>query len=270
MNPELSRRAARALNSRVALDLSFDDRKLFAAAVAKADEFESLPLPFQELILGAEIGTKGLKHLPGRHNQQRHAGARGINGQANNLMINAKKDEPEITGSLMEVAGDHGGEIVGLEFRFKSEESLKRKMTQKFKENTEAGPADVAASINDSLRYTVLFDEDNYVNGSLAVMKSLKVKGYEFTAVKNYWKMGEGDYKGVNTTFKTKSGTKVELQFHTKKSLDTKQNVNHRVYEKFRVETSPKLRAQYMQEMQNNWMDVNMPEHVGAIALGEI
>jgi hypothetical protein len=50
---------------------------------------------------------------------------------ANQLLEHARRREPPITEDLQKIALEVSAEVIGLEYRFKSQESLTRKITEK-------------------------------------------------------------------------------------------------------------------------------------------
>ena len=118
----------------------------------------------------------------------------------------AAEAEIWITPTLSYLAQYYEGNMVGLEFRFKSHESTVRKIESRMQRDNLENPRDV--SIRDSLRYTMRFTDqpaghhDDAVAGVLALMEST---GHSVLTVKNYWPSGD-DYSGVNTTLKAPNG----------------------------------------------------------------
>lgn len=206
--------------------------------------------------------TEIQKH--GSHNQQDHAGKRGkgssgeykgnaLNDPDNppgasspeaNAAAKATRDkaalsEPAITQDMIDMAGDHGAEMSGLDYRLKSEKSLARKIDDE-KGAFEGGADEAAADMSDVVRYTMIFDDKQYTAGVEGVLADLESKGYQ-TRVKNYWDDGD-PYQGINVAAIHPDGTKFELQFHTPTSQDFKDGVQHLAYEKYRVTDDPRVR----------------------------
>ncbi len=67
-------------------------------------------------------------------------------------------------------------------------------------------------------------------------------------------------YKGINTNIKSSDGQIFELQFHTPNSFNVKQNINHVLYEEFRLLDQNSERAielkQIMIDYTSNFMEV--------------
>lgn len=223
-----------------------------------------------------------VKHLPGKHDQSSHNRGRGGAGggggvpaldenvkppegkysaeavaEAAALRGKAEKIEPEMTATMQKLAEEHGGKLEGLEYRLKGEDSLARKIDADAVKEYDGDRARAAGNISDSVRYTMVVDDDNYTAAVGSTIKQLESEGYSVRA-KNFWKEGD-DYQGINAKA-TKDGVTVELQFHTPASLgfkegrqgfiDPKYNVLnratgkrvplslHAVYENYRTATS--------------------------------
>jgi hypothetical protein len=163
----------------------------------------------------------------------------------------AKKNEPVITKDLQNVGKGTGGELVGLDKRFKTEDSLTRKFTdrtqpkvleaQKKGKNVEeirnkAIQKEVGKN-NDALRYTYTFTPEKYAEGFNQTVKALEKQGYKLFQSDNYWSLkGTKDdkgYRGINAAFIAPNGQKFEVQFHTQESFKLK-NDNHHLYEETR------------------------------------
>lgn len=161
------------------------------------------------------------------------------------MMEMARRNEPDTTLALSVLALEYGGDMVGLNFRFKSEESLLRKMLDRAGEH--GGDAGLTAiNISDSLRYTMMFSTQRYTAGTKGVLESLTSSGYR-TRVKNFWEKGD-PYNGVNVALMTPKGHPFELQFHTPESLKAK-DITHRLYEDWRTNPDPKVRKELAEQM---------------------
>jgi len=161
---------------------------------------------------------------------------RGINSIAAESIKAHKVIEKKVTPTLESLANDQGGQLTGLENKFKSLESLSRKIMQEAKEGG-LTLEEAAQEISDVLRYTITFDNpSDFVNKVKAVQKGLADNGYE--RYDNKWKnyFGPGDaYDGYNTVLLDPStGLRFELQFHTAGSIRIK-SVVHELYAEWRV-----------------------------------
>lgn len=136
----------------------------------------------------------------------------------------AKKEEPKITNDVISAARSVGSKMYGLENKLKTEESLTRKIKTDAAEKG-ISESEAAKSIKDSVRYTTITNDNNFVKNYNSVKSSLEAKGYEETRCRNYWDMysrGEVKHKSVQSVFKTPSGYEFEIQFQTPSSQAAK------------------------------------------------
>jgi hypothetical protein len=86
-------------------------------------------------------------------------------------------------------------------------------------------PQELALEIHDGIRYTFIFDPEQYVNGVREMTRELEENDFEFGVQKNTWDNDE--YKGVNTRWLDhESGLRFEVQFHTEQSWMVKQQTH--------------------------------------------
>ncbi|WP_101612884.1 ALF repeat-containing protein [Amycolatopsis sp. BJA-103] len=174
------------------------------------------------------------------------------NAWANKKMNEAKDREPAITPKVDEVAKKiPTGERVGQGYELKDKgqapyPSFKRKLFDEMNPRPEKpgapappkrSPDEVADKMNDLVRYTINFPKGTY---SLGVQNALVefAKYFDEVKVKNFWvkkEAGEGNYPGINVTYKTKDGQLFEVQFHTPESFHAKGDAEHWGYEKKRA-----------------------------------
>lgn len=139
--------------------------------------------------------------------------------QARELLEKASKVEPQVTEKLQSAAGQSGGEMLGLEHRLKSPDSLARKIEDGTKPE----------KISDALRYTMSFPPEQYTQGVQQVRSDLMANGYQENKVANTF--GDGNpYQGINNSYE-KEGQVFELQFHTPETFAIKSGENHKLYE---------------------------------------
>jgi hypothetical protein len=173
-------------------------------------------------------------------------------GFADDLIGNARRAEAEVTRDLRGLPGT----LEGLEFRLKTAESLARKirMDARFENITEA---EAAGKINDALRYTKVFSPEEYAANVRGVVTELQERGYSVVKWKDTW---DGEmYKGINAVFRSPSGSRFELQFHTPKSFDLKNRINHRLYEAWRLSQDARERYRLSSRMRRNSRRVDRP-----------
>ncbi len=172
---------------------------------------------------------------------------------AKTLRTQAVKNEPQITEDLQTIASEVSAEMVGLEHRFKSAESLTRKITEEsaksakslidfgysVDEAIEKSTKRRAERNNDALRYTFVFPLEKYVFGFRQTVEKLRQTGYEIPKNKiwNAWKnigtLFDKGYRGINITIISSRKQIFELQFHTGASYELKTET-HLLYEESR------------------------------------
>jgi hypothetical protein len=211
-----------------------------------------------------------LHYGPGPHksgsSQDVHGkkGRRGVSSPkalAKAKVDEAQKIEPAITKIIKAKAEELGGELVGLENRLKSEESMARKIKNDA-EKEGVSYEERAATITDAVRYTVIYDPDEFVEKAKATQAALEAEGWQQYDHKyrNYFKPGNA-YQGYNTVMEHKeTGMLFELQYHTPETILIKAR-NHKIYEEFRnlKENDPKAVSLWNQ-MIENWKQYQRPK----------
>ena len=200
--------------------------------------------------------------------------------EAVNSIKQVRQNESIITKDLQTIGKQSGGELVGLDKRFKSEESLTRKFAdriqsrvieaeKKGKNVDEIRNKYLQKEVdrnNDALRYTYTFSPEKYAEGYNQTVKVLEKQGYKLEKLDNYWLLkGTKDdtgYRGMNATFIAPNGQKFELQFHTPESFKFK-NDNHYLYEEVRnPKTSQKRKDEIDQQNINASKSLETPQNV--------
>jgi hypothetical protein len=157
---------------------------------------------------------------------------------AQELLAKARENEPKITRDLKKIALEVSAEMFGLEHKFKTEESLIRKLAeyagddfQKLNRKTK--------SVNDVLRYTFILSFDKYADSFYQTLKILDKFGYQILE-RRIWNSWENigtefdkGYRGINITIISFRKQKFELQFHTKESCGLKTET-HNLYKEIR------------------------------------
>ena len=177
----------------------------------------------------------------------------------------ARAVEPQITDLLRSLAQRYNGRLEGLDFRFKTEESLARKIS---------GEAlviwiwfsHVAEIILDVLRYTTIFPDETYAQGVTATLQELISQGYTEIKFQNTW--GQEGYQGINAAYRTPEGFVFELQFHTSASHNAKEYGTHALYEQQRLlDPIADRQAFRILEAQQNAIFATVPTPAGARGL---
>lgn len=183
---------------------------------------------------------------------------------ANKEINKIKPAELKITDDLKTIASANDSELANLQYRFKSVESLARKIESDAIEK-EISFEEAADLITDKLRYTIVSKNDQFTDNYFKTVNKLKKKGYKVIRIKNTFKDG-ATYKGVNTLVKNNNGVIFELQYHTNESLQLKENELHKLYEKQRL--LPKSSKEYndlKKEMINISSRIKNPKGVESI-----
>lgn len=220
------------------------------------------------------------KHQQGKHDQKTHGRGRSsvdlppIRDKeptaerspesveaARRLRAQAVAAEPEFTSMMTGVVLENGGRLEHLEHRVKTTDSLARKIQLKADEHN-VSVDEAAGLIGDTVRYTSVFPDADYVQGTKSVIETLRSEGYE-VQVKDYWSRTDDPYKGVNIKAQ-RDGLMVELQTHTPGSLAVKEGKMHKLYEDFRQEKAPQRQAQLKDDMMKVSQEIPQPPGIGA------
>jgi len=202
------------------------------------------------------------KHLAGKHDQRSHSGKSSSHGgyqlnEPKNPQPSAGKYgedsvqaakaerariaeiEPAMTREMIDIANAHGATMEGLDHRLKSDESLARKVDAEKDTDFGGDATKTAQSMSDVVRYTMTYPDAEYAGNVESTIADMEARGYK-ARVKNYWEMDD-PYQGINVALTHPSGIKVELQFHTPRSVKVKETV-HGLLDKFRAEPNARTR----------------------------
>ena len=143
---------------------------------------------------------------------------------ADKVYARASKNEPEITKDIVGSVSQSGAKMYGLQYRLKQPTSIAGKIASDSKED---GVSFVESSrgIKDSVRYTAVSSNDNFVRNYKSIKSNLESKGYEETRCKNFfvkYQNGEVQHKAVQCTYKSPKGFIFEVQFQTPESQAAK------------------------------------------------
>ena len=241
------------------------DEEIDDAAEAWATLLDEVLLPAPEPM--AEGG--GMLLLEEKYNphQARDRTGKWTSGGGGDLIAQAKAAEPGITADLQALAGQHGGEMVGLENRLKEGPSLERKIAN-YQEQGGLTRAQAEASVNDAVRYTMVFDEHGYSAGVGEVAGRMQAAGYTLhRKPRNYFATpDETGYLGINSVWVSPSGQRFELQFHTPASFKLKSE-SHVWYDEHRRARTREGRAAVEHKMRSAWGLVSHPPGAAALLL---
>lgn len=178
------------------------------------------------------LGDSGWKH-PDNPDK---ALSRNDNAAVDKFLDDARKAEERTTPSIKKAMDENGGRPLGLEYRLKTEDSLKLKVANMLDEDPDLDVDGALKKVNDSVRYTVEFDADNYAKGAGNVHDSLRRDGFVPDGDRGRFNWNEGPgYKGINTTWKDpQTGTQFEVQYHTPDSFKAKQET-HDLYDNMKL-----------------------------------
>lgn len=175
----------------------------------------------------------------------------------NEIVQHSQKIEPQITFDLQKITEKIGAKLVGLDFRLKTQSSLKRKIKKEIADGFTKEEA--IKKIRDAIRYTTVFSAKDFFVRYKAMQNLLAINGYTTIVVKNTWQ-NDSAYKGVNTFIQNRNGDIFEMQYHTQQSFDLKNGELHRLYEKFRdLETSEEEKEKLLLEMRKLSSKIKAP-----------
>ena len=156
----------------------------------------------------------------------------------------AYHDGMEFTPRLMEIISANGLYLFGLENAVKAASHIVDKANRwvstyrRQSDNPEATPEEAAHYLNDLVRYSAETTKENYVEGTLALINSLRENGYEVLVVNNRYLDQDGkenlqaSYRSVHVTVKIGERL-IEIQIHDHSSQYIREST-HEIYEKMR------------------------------------
>ena len=152
----------------------------------------------------------------------------------------AELAEPSISKDMKELETSTC-KLDGFEHRLKSTDSIARKIL--FDANRTHIELETACDrIGDSVRYTLICDDETFTEDVRRSMETLLAKGYRVRHFRNNF--GNVMYKGINVGLISPDGVMMELQFHTEESHSAKEEKSHVIYEIARNEfASPEAKA---------------------------
>ncbi|NJQ06637.1 ATP nucleotide 3'-pyrophosphokinase [Streptomyces lonarensis] len=161
----------------------------------------------------------------------------------------AAEAERRISPQLLRVAELTAAELVGFDNRLKTEGSLKRKVATWLDESPEKSVDDVLGEINDSVRYTLQWEDEGYTEGVADAADLLSAWRNAPVRWSNTWG-STGRYQAVNSTWREPAaGHPYEVQFHTPASRAAA-TLTHPLYEEERLPSTSPERAAELREQQ--------------------
>lgn len=158
----------------------------------------------------------------------------------------AVTDEKKITKDFLGLAKASGMYLDNLENSVKMASHFEDKLERSIVAYRESFGSDATmeelAKRNsyDLVRYTAITDNDNIAKGAIKLQKGLKSMGYKVVGIKNKFVDNEGrenknsTYRGLHIIAESENGRKIELQIHSRETIDIK-NQNHKEYEEQRA-----------------------------------
>lgn len=205
-----------------------------------------------------EINEEIRKWIHGEENERLDEWYAGMVAQ--DLIEEKSKIEPKITEIMKDVADVSGGFLTELEYRLKKSDSLKDKILRNVKKKKNS-IEETSANIYDILRYTMIYDEEEFTENYFKAEEYFKEKGYSIVRIKNAF-TDESVYKGLNILVRDeKAGDIFELQFHTQISFDIKQRM-HPIYEQMRMSDNAVEKASLLAEMAKLSKKVRLPKDI--------
>ncbi|MGW5866569.1 hypothetical protein ACWFRJ_30850 [Streptomyces sp. NPDC055239] len=191
----------------------------------------------------------------------------GDNATADDFMRHSAEAEPRITDTLQQITHNvDDGRLIGLDYRLKGEDSLKRKLATQLIDEPERTAQSALGKVRDSIRYTVEFPSSHYAPGVQQAVDTLRAQGFESVTFKNTW--DSPGYKGINSTWRDPATGRIfEVQFHTPESFVAKMDT-HVLYEKGRLPGVTREELDAINAQQDELFDqVPVPRETGTIGL---
>ena len=122
--------------------------------------------------------------------------------------------------------------LVGLEHQLKDEDCVKARIAEDVRVKGRTVD-DAFAILGDAVRFTFQYPEDRYAGGVRGDLGQLAAQGFTEVQRRNFWTR-PGEHKGIVSCWREpRSGTLLEVQFHTHPSYEAWQ-LTHPAYERLR------------------------------------
>lgn len=183
---------------------------------------------------------------------------------AKDLLNKAKSNEPAITQFLKSIATDNNAKLAGLENKFKTLKSLTRKLMDSVETRENQSLERQSKKIDDSLRYTIILQPDEYKTGYQSILSLIEGKEFRIQNIWNAWGMerttDDTGYRGINVTIISSQNQKFELQFHTEESFRLKTETHNFYEERRNPKISRKRFAELIKIGKENAATVKLPK----------
>lgn len=179
-----------------------------------------------------------------------------IDVAARRLVALAELDDQDVTATLTEAALQTRADLVGLDNRIKSVDSLCRKLSDFLAQDPAQTVDEAAERVYDVLRFTLVAEPEHYMAAHDDVLSTLVAQGAELVEDGNRW--AGPRYRGVNARLRLGS-RQFEIQFHTRESYAAAK-ATRGLYEEFRLaSTLPHRRAELAAEIEAVFARVQVP-----------
>ena len=183
---------------------------------------------------------------------------------AEEIVAHSEESEKVLTPLVASIAEATNGTQEGLQNALKTEASMERKLAM----DVEFGgrtPEDAAGRISDGVRYTIVYDAEDYAASVTAAMDALEASGLQpLKSAPEFAPTVERPSVQMLTTWHDPvTQANVEVQFHTPDMLMVKESANHSYYEAER--TLPKgdpMKAELGAKMEEFSSQVPIPPGV--------
>ncbi len=179
-----------------------------------------------------------------------------IDVAARRLVALAELDDHDVTEVVSQAALRAAAELVGLDNRIKSVESLQRKLADFLAQDPALTIAEAAEQVYDVLRFTAVAEPEHYMAAHNDVLSTLAAHGVEVVEDVNRW--AGPRYRGINARLRLGS-RRFEVQFHTPASYAAAK-ATRGLYEEFRLaSTLPHRRAELAVAIEEVFAQVPAP-----------
>lgn len=175
------------------------------------------------------------------------------------LWLEASDARTTVEADIRAAVTEEGGEMRGLEWAVKSQDSIERKLRDKYQPRGLMGD-DLAQALQDVLRFTAVFHPADYANSVQRTLWHLQAYGYQVMGEDNSWAPGD-IYDALHYVLSPPmASVPVELQFHTEETWTLKEVKQHQLYEELRdPSTPPERQAELWDTMASYWADIERP-----------
>ena len=171
--------------------------------------------------------------------------------------------EPGATMMMHRIVKKLDGELQGLKNRLKTQNSMMSKLWKGMKRH-QSGPDVSVDYLTDTLRYTAVFDSDEFVPKTMQMIGMLGERGYSLYNPRTFKYDGRA-YKGYNAVFEHKDGHFIELQIHTPMTYSAKEE-SHKLYSIAReMRRSNPNKYPLVERMRESWVGVKLPDGFGEL-----